>query len=125
MSNLTSVTLIGGIPNSGTGSVSTLDGLMQSGMAPYQATPVAGSQFGLTCASSTSLTVPAGALQAIVSIEGGSVRYTHDGVTTPTSTVGHLLTSGTFEPFYGAAILANLKFIQASGTVTLNVSYLK
>ena len=93
--------------------------------APYAYTPVSPGQFGVTVASSTGLTIPSGALQAVVSVEGNSVRYTYDGTTTPTATVGHLLTSGQAIQFFSATILTNLRFIQVAATATLNVSYTK
>lgn len=96
-----------------------------AGLPPYQAQPAGASQFNLPCSSLTSLTVPSGAQQCVVSIEGGSVRYSHDGQTNPSATVGHLLPAGTFEPFVGATILANLKFFPASGSPIINASYLK
>ena len=92
---------------------------------PYNYTPVSPGQFGVTVASSTGLTIPSGALQAVISVEGNSVRYTYDGTTTPTASVGHLLTAGQAIQFSGMTLLANLKFIQVAATATLNVSYTK
>lgn len=88
-------------------------------------TPVSGAQYGLTVASSTALTVPTGATYATVTVEGGTVRYTSDGATTPTATVG-------MGPFVVGSFLqlninplSNLKFIQSAGTATLDVEYFK
>ena len=92
---------------------------------PYNYTPVSPGQFGLGVVSSTALTIPSGALQAVISVEGNSVRYTYDGTTTPTATVGHLLTAGQSIQFSGSSVLANLKFIQIAATATINVSYTK
>lgn len=96
-----------------------------SGGQPYNYTPLTPMQAGLAVTTSTALTIPIGALQAVVSVEGNSVRYTYDGTTAPTASVGHLLTSGQFIQFSGATTLANLRFIQTAATATLTVSYTK
>lgn len=88
-------------------------------------TPVAGAQYGLTVATAVALTVPAGATLAQITVEGGTVRYTSDGATTPTASVG-------MGPFVVGSYLqlnisplSNVKFIQSSGTATLDVEYFK
>lgn len=124
MSNQTSVGITNGIPTSGTGTVSTLDNFPNFA-APYNFTPVTGSQFALTCATATSLTVPGTAAQCQVTVEGADVRYTYDGVTTPTATTGFLAMAGALLNFSGATLLSNLKFIAVGGSPTLNVQYTK
>ncbi len=96
-----------------------------SGSQPYNYTPLTPGQFGLGVVSSTALTIPTGALQAQVCAETQSVRYTWDGTTTPTASVGTLLVAGQCIPFSGATLLANLRFIQTAATATLDVQYTK
>jgi hypothetical protein len=92
---------------------------------PYAYTPLSPSQNGLTVASATALTIPTGATYAVVCIEGAAIRYTWDGTTTPTASVGSPIAAGSCAPFSGAAILANLKFIQVTATATIDVEYAK
>lgn len=92
---------------------------------PYNYTPLTPGQYGLAITTATALTIPTGALQAVVCASGNSVNYTYDGTTTPTSSVGMPLASGQCIQFSGATVLSNLKFIQTAATATLNVSYTK
>jgi hypothetical protein len=90
---------------------------------PYQYTTLSPSQPGLAVTTATSLTVPAGAKYAFVTVEGGSVRYRVDG-TAPTATVGTLLTVG--QQLQYAGNLSTIKFIDATGsTGTIDVDYYK
>ena len=73
-------------------------------------------------ASATSLTVPAGAVSAIIYVETAGVRWRDDG-TAPTATVGMLLSAG--QAFQYAANLAAIQFIAQSGSPVVNVSYYK
>jgi hypothetical protein len=88
---------------------------------PYQYTPIAGSQYGLSVTTATGLTVPTGALYATIIIEGGQVRYS--STTTPTASAGMLLQPG--GPYsFSISPLSSLKFIDATGsTATLDVEY--
>lgn len=90
--------------------------------APWSA--VAGAQYGLSVTSSAvvSLTVPAGAICASISVNTAGVHRTTDGATAPTTTKGTLLASG-YQSFYDCGPLANYKFIAASTTATLDVEY--
>lgn len=88
-------------------------------------TPVAGAQYGLAVASSTALTVPATATVAVVTIEGAAVRYTSDGATTPTASVG-------MGPFpigttltFNLVSLAGVRIIQTNSAATIDVEYFK
>lgn len=92
---------------------------------PYNYTPLTPGQYGLGIVTSTALTVPTGALQAVVCAAGQSVNYTYDGTTTPTASVGMPLAVGQCVQFSGATVLSNLRFIQTAATATLNVSYTK
>ena len=96
-----------------------------AGSQPYNYTPLTPGQYGLSITSSTPLTIPTGALQAVVCAAGNNVNYTYDGTTTPTALVGLPLLTGQCIQFSGATVLANLKFIQTAATATLNVGYTK
>ncbi len=75
-------------------------------------------QFGLSVASATGLTVPAGAVVALVCVEGGSVRYRDDG-TAPTATVGIPL-SGCMSY---AGPLSAIQFISVGASSTIDALY--
>lgn len=70
--------------------------------------------------------LPAGAHTAIVAVEGGTVRYRYDGSTTaPTTTVGMpIRDGGTVALAFGHAALATTKLIAATGTPSIQVTYL-
>lgn len=93
--------------------------------APYAYVPLTPSQNGTTVASSTALTVPAGATYAVVCVETQGVRWTWDGTTTPTSSVGNPIAAGQCSAFSGATVLANLRFIQQASSATIDVEYAK
>ena len=59
---------------------------------------------------------------AILTASATAVRYTDDGATTPTATVGVRLPSG-IAPFLYQGSLANFRAILESGTPTLDISY--
>ena len=105
--------------------VNANDPLPVTGGAPYSYTPLGPSQNNLAITSATALTIPAGATYATVCVEGTGARWTWDGTTTPTSSVGSVLVGSQCLAFAGALILANLKFIQTSATATLDVEYAK
>jgi hypothetical protein len=87
---------------------------------PWRGAPVAGTQTGLTVASSTALTVPAGAVIAVIQVEGQAVRWRDDG-TAPTASTGQLLQPS--QQLVYSAGLSNIRFIQTTATATLTVSY--
>lgn len=91
----------------------------------YNYTPLSPMQAGLAIASSTGLTIPTGATYAVVCAEGANVRYSTDGTTTPTATIGMLLLQNNCLPLQGSTTLANFKAIQQTATATLDVSYFK
>lgn len=93
--------------------------------APYATTPLTPDQHGLAITSSTALTVPSGASQAVVCVSGSNVNYTYDGTTTPTATVGMPLLVAQCILFTGPTMLSNLRFIQQTATATLDVAYSK
>lgn len=94
-----------------------------AGSQPYNYGPLNPDQHNLAIVSSTALTLPSGVLQAVVCANGNAVNYTWDGATTPTASVGLSLANGQCIQFSGPLILANLRFIQAAATATLNVTY--
>jgi hypothetical protein len=88
-------------------------------------TAVTGAQYGLAVASSTALTVPATATIAEITVEGAAIRYTTDGATTPTASVGEgpfpIGTTLTFN----LTGLAAVRIIQTQASATINVEYFK
>jgi hypothetical protein len=67
-----------------------------------------------------SLTVPAGAVYALLQAEAKDLRWQDDG-TNPTSSVGMLLVVGT--DFWYSGNLAVIRFIESTPNGKLNVSY--
>lgn len=92
---------------------------------PVGTTPIAGtSQYGLTLTSVTTLTVPATANGAFVTVESAAgVSFTFDG-TTPTASKGHLVAAGT-TIWFSRPYLALLQFIQQSAGAKIDVSYVQ
>lgn len=87
----------------------------------YPYAPIAGSgQHNLTTASSTALTVPNGAVYAIVQAAAAAVKYTTDG-SAPTVTVGMTLASGSALALNGYASIVAFRAI--SSGATLDVEY--
>jgi hypothetical protein len=77
----------------------------------YQQIPLAG--------AATTLTVPNGAIYALIQASGGTITWRDDGIA-PTSTTGMQIPSGAELEYNGA--LAKIQVYGASGT-TANVSY--
>jgi hypothetical protein len=96
-----------------------------AGSQPYNYTPLTPDQHNLAITTSTALTIPTGALQAVVCASGNNVNYTYDGTTTPTSSVGMPLKNGQCVALSGATLLANFRAIQTAATATLDVAYTK
>lgn len=72
-------------------------------------------------AAATALTVPAGAVLALIVPEGQNVRW-RDDLIDPTASVGQPLGVGE-ELQYTAAGLASLKFIEQAASAKLNVTF--
>lgn len=85
----------------------------------YPYTPLSPGQHNLAPTTSTALTIPIGAAYATVCASTATVKYTTDGTTTPTSSVGQPLTAGTCVALNGAIVLAKFKAISASGTLDI------
>jgi hypothetical protein len=90
---------------------------------PFPYTPLAPGQYGVTPTSATALTLPTGARVAVICASTASVRYTTDGSTTPTSSVGVQIPASTCIELTGSAVLANFKAISATGS--LDVEFFK
>lgn len=94
----------------------------QSG--PGTITPTSPSQYTpVSDAASTALTIPSGATYAVVCAEVANHRYTWDGTTTPTASVGAQLLLNQCVPLTGSAVLAAFKIITQSAGGTFTVSY--
>lgn len=89
-----------------------------------QRTPL-GYQQITTVSAATALTVPTGAKEAIITVEGQAVRYRDDG-TDPTATVGMpLAVTGTGQPLDYTGTLSAIKFIEQTSGAKLNILYYK
>jgi hypothetical protein len=88
---------------------------------PYAYTPLPPGQHNVAPTSATALTVPAGARLATVCASAATAKYTTDGVTTPTGSVGQPLPAGSCVSLSGTAVIANFLVFSASGT--LDVEY--
>ncbi|HZV26421.1 MAG TPA: hypothetical protein VFG00_09025 [Acidothermaceae bacterium] len=91
---------------------------------PFNARPL-GVQTALSVgASAVALTVPAGSLFAVISIETQAIRWRDDGVD-PTATTGILVPVTSSSPWvYGSTYgLSKISFIAVTGSATLNVSF--
>ena len=96
------------------GTVSTKPGTLASAGA---------GQFALSVgATAVALTVPAGAVNAQITVSGANIRYRDDG-TDPTATVGMPVYQASAWLYSGP--LGAIKFIAQSGTATLDVLYYK
>lgn len=72
--------------------------------------------------AATGLTVPAGAITAIVQATGQAVRFRDDG-TNPTASVGETLGVGLTATVSGRETLAAIRFIETAASAKLDVSY--
>jgi hypothetical protein len=70
--------------------------------------------------SSAALTIPAGAKRAIIQAETQDVRWRDDG-TAPTASVGMVISAGDRLAYTGS--LSAIRFIEATASAKLNVSY--
>lgn len=60
--------------------------------------------------------------RALITTETDAIRYTYDG-TTPTSSVGHLLPSGTVMVLAGYGNISRFQAIRVTTDATIKVSY--
>ena len=83
--------------------------------------PISFEQVSVT--TTVGVTIPAGTIAAIVSVDGADARFRSDG-TSPTTTVGHKIADGQWIEL-GAADLVAGEFVAVSGTALVNVTYYK
>lgn len=88
---------------------------------PYAYTPMPPGQHNLAPTTATALTVPAGARYATVCASAAASKYTTDGATAPTATVGQPLAAGSCVSLSGPEVLSSFRVISPSGT--LDVEY--
>lgn len=74
----------------------------------------------VTTGTVSTLTVPGGAVSALIQADGSAVSLTLDG-TTPTASVGSRIDDGVF--FYVDTALANVKLIARTATTNVQVAY--
>lgn len=100
-----------------------LGAVLLMGQVPFPASPIAGaSQYGVTIASATPLTVPSNATYAVVCVEGTGARFTVDG-TTPTASVGMPLLQNQCVSLQTNTTLQRFQIIQQAASATFDVSY--
>ena len=93
-------------------------------MGPNKGVPLGFQQLTATqLGSAVSLTVPAGANFAVISVETAAVRFRDDGAA-PTAAIGVLLADNTL-PFEYWGNLNAIQFIAQTGSPIVNVSYYK
>jgi hypothetical protein len=90
---------------------------------PYTNGPISPGQHNLTLASPTPLTIPSGARYANICVSSAAIKYTTDGSTRPTTTVGQPLAAGVCITLSGLEVLQNFRAI--SPTATLDVEYFR
>lgn len=68
--------------------------------------------------------IPSGSTWVLLQAETQNIRWTDDGSTTPTSTVGMILLTTTGPYLYSiGSKLTNLKFIEAAASAKLNITF--
>lgn len=88
----------------------------------YEAITVSSAAIGLTLST---WNVNAREHSALLALESNQIRYTLDGSTTPTSSVGHLMNIGDSLILENSDALKNFKAIRVSGDASLKVTYFK
>lgn len=75
----------------------------------------------VTTGAVSTLTIPGGAVSALIQADGSAISITFDGVTAPTATIGVKIDDGMFQ--YVDTPLANVKMIARSATTNVQVVY--
>ena len=88
--------------------------LMGGGLSPL------GYQQVTSLSSAAGLTVPAGAVVAVLNAEGQAIRWRDDG-TNPTASVGMMIQVDDYFIYTGS--LSAVKFIEETASAKLNISY--
>lgn len=100
-------------------------------MSEWSDKPKVGFDFETLTVGNTAITLTASkyrpvgeqADSAFITLEGGDIRYRYDG-TSPTSSVGHLLSSGGYLILVGQNQMEKFKAIRVGGTDgTFSVTY--
>ena len=89
----------------------------------YSYIPLTPGQHNLAIVGSTALTIPSTSTYATICASTATVKYTTDGTTAPTASIGQPLQVGSCVALSGATVLANFRAISATGT--LDVEYFK
>lgn len=98
--------------------------LASAAAALAQTNPIPNSaQFGLAITSSTKLTVPTGANNAVVCARGGAANYSTDTSTAPTGSTGQQLGQNACISLYGQNVASFQAIQQTGNTTTLDVLY--
>jgi hypothetical protein len=84
---------------------------------PYDYWPLGPGQHNLAPTSATALTIPNGARFMRVCASTATVRYTTDGMTTPTSSIGEPLFAGSCLELSGVRVPTNFRALSATGTL--------
>ena len=84
---------------------------------PYGYVPLGPGQHNLALTSATALAIPFSARYATICASSAMVRYTTDGVTTPSAAVGQPLAAGACVSLSGPAVLANFRAFSSTGTL--------
>jgi hypothetical protein len=87
--------------------------------SPYSYAPLGPGQHNLAPTSSTALTIPPGVKYATICASTATVRYTTDGLTMPTPTIGQPLVAGSCVMLSGAQVLSSFRAASASGTLDI------
>lgn len=95
------------------------NGYLFSGDKPLALT-AKGYQQITSLSAAAALTVPSGAIVALIQAETQSIRWRDDG-TDPTTTVGMVLSAG--ESMFFTGSLAAFKAIEITASAKLNISY--
>ena len=87
--------------------------------------PLSDPQTLTVSSTAVSLTVPARANAALITVESNSIRWWDDG-STPTASAGHLATAGTQVMYFDTGdrdLIVNFKAIRVTSDATLQISY--
>lgn len=90
---------------------------------PYHMLPAGAGVHGQALTSVFSFTLPAGTHFATIQASVATVKYTTDGVTTPSSTVGMLLPVGGAPLILAGRALKNFQAIQVSSGALLDAEF--
>lgn len=95
--------------------------------APFVLTPLGDRQFTVTSSalelSTVSGSIPTGSTIVAIDVTGGVVRFTTDGTTAPTTTIGRRLLQDATMEYSGD--LTKFQVILESGSPILNLSFFK